>query len=100
MTSILGRIWSRRPAAAAAVAAEPSPYEHAMAVSNELIERMRAYSNGRDAARGIMADVWAQNHNVPFLTTVHEAVEEAKSPLAQDPHARISSPPTPEDNDD
>lgn len=93
MTSILGKIWSRRNGAAVAIA-EPSPYQRAMQVSGELLERMRNYSNGNDPARAVMADVWAQNHNIPFLTTVHEAVQEAKAPLEQDAHAIPSPPPS------
>ena len=46
----------------------------------DLLARMRDSSSSTDAARGIMADVWAQNNNIPFLTTVFEAVSEVKPP--------------------
>jgi hypothetical protein len=54
-------------------------YEEAMGVSNDLIARMREAGDSTDAARAVMADIWAQNHNIPFLTTVYESVQEAKS---------------------
>jgi len=54
-------------------------YEEAMRQSSDLIRYMRSASNSTDAARAIMADIWAQNHNVPFLTTVFEAVQEMKT---------------------
>jgi hypothetical protein len=60
-------------------------YREAMKVSGDLIRRMRETSNSTDAARAIMADIWHQNHNIPFLTTVYEAVQEAKSGEDQKP---------------
>jgi len=33
----------------------------------------------------MIVDLWAHRHNVPFMTTVVEAVEEMKSPLKQSP---------------
>lgn len=82
MTSLIGRMFSRAPATAA-MAVEPTPYQLAVAATDDLLEKMRAYSNGSDAARAIMADVWAQNHNVPFLTTMHEAAQEAAAGIKQ-----------------
>lgn len=60
-------------------------YRKAMAVSEDLLTRMREASRSTDAARAVMADIWLQNHNVPFLTTVYESVQEAKSPTSQRP---------------
>lgn len=60
-------------------------YRKAMAVSDELLARMREASQSTDAVRGIMADIWHQNHNVPFVTTVFESVQEAKSATNQRP---------------
>lgn len=54
-------------------------YHEAMRQSTDLVRHMRDCSMSTDAARAIMADVWAQNHNIPFLTTVYEAVQEAKT---------------------
>jgi hypothetical protein len=54
-------------------------YYEAMRVSGELLKRMGDASISTDAARALMADVWAQKRNIPFLTTVYEAVQEAKS---------------------
>ena len=54
-------------------------YAEVMQESDDLLKRMRETSNSTDAARAVMADIWSQNHNVPFLTTVYESVQEAKS---------------------
>lgn len=78
MTSILGKIFPDR-------AGEPVPskgdraYAAVMAESDDLMKHMRQASGSTDAARAIMADIWAQNHNVPFLTTVYESTQEMKS---------------------
>lgn len=80
MTGLLGRIFGVRAEAAGDVA-----YHEAMRVTSDLITKMRESSNSTDAARAIMADVWAQNHNMPFLTTVYESVQEAKSGPDQKP---------------
>lgn len=81
MTSILGRIFGSPPD-------EDDSYARAMNASDELIARMREASNSTDPARAIMADVWAHNHNIPFLTTVGEAVQEMKSGTNQKPTDR------------
>ena len=51
----------------------------AMNTSDDLISRMRESSGSKDAVRAIMADIWAQHHNIPFMTTVYEAVQEMKA---------------------
>jgi hypothetical protein len=56
---------------------------HAMKVSSELLQRMREHSRSDDPARALMADIWSQRHNVPFITTVYEAAQEMNVPLAQ-----------------
>ena len=79
MTSILGRIFGN--------GVEPPPlpgpgeiaFQEAMSESRQLRARMRAASDSTDAARALMADIWAQNRNMPFLTTVYESVQEAKT---------------------
>lgn len=78
MTSIFGRIFPDR-------GGEPAPskgdraYAAVMDESDEILRHMRESSRSTDAARAVMADIWQQNHNVPFLTTVYESVQEAKS---------------------
>lgn len=74
MTGLLRRLLFGRPKDASDRA-----YEEAMGVSNELIARMRESAESNDAARAVMADIWAQNHNIPFMTTVYQSVQEAKS---------------------
>lgn len=77
---MLDRLFGRRHESRGDVA-----FREAMRESSDLITRMRDNSNCNDAARAIMADVWSQHHNVPFLTTVYEAVQEAKSGPDQEP---------------
>lgn len=62
-----------------------SKYATAMKISDELRERMRSYSEGADPAKGVLADIWSQRHNVPFMTTVVEAVAEAGAAIKQRP---------------
>lgn len=72
---LIDRIFSPR----ARPCASDIAYHTAMGVSDELIQRMRDHSNSSDPARAVMADVWAQRRNVPFMATVFESVEEMKS---------------------
>jgi hypothetical protein len=87
MTSILGRIFGGH-------ADTPPPnrgdmaYAAAMDESEDVLKMLRQSAQSTDAARAVMADIWAQNRNVPFLTTVTEAVQEMKSPIAQRPDDR------------
>lgn len=60
-------------------------YHRAMAVSGDVLAHMREASQSHDPARAVMADIWAQHHNVPFMTTIVETVEEMKAPLQQSP---------------
>lgn len=79
MTSILGRIFGN--------VAEPPPlpgpgeiaFQEVMSESRQLRAKMREASESTDAARALMADIWAQNRNMPFLVTVYESVQEAKT---------------------
>ena len=66
-------------------------YRAAMGVSGDLIQRMRSHSDSNDAVRGIMADVWAQHRNIPFLTSVYETVQEMKVA----PNGSAQPPPLP-----
>jgi hypothetical protein len=54
-------------------------YHQAMGVSDDLIRKMREYSTSNDAARAVMADIWAQRNNVPFMTSAFETVREMKA---------------------
>jgi len=56
-----------------------SVFGTAMRESGELINNMREASNSTDVFRAMMADIWAQHRNVPFMTTVYESVQEMKS---------------------
>lgn len=53
----------------------------AMAVSDDLIKHMQAASRSNDPARALLADIWAQHHNVPYMTTMYEANAEMMSAL-------------------
>ena len=57
-------------------------YDRAMADSSTLIRKMRECSDDRNPIRAIMADIWAQNHNVPYVTTVYESVQEMNAAVA------------------
>lgn len=84
MTSILGRIFGGH-------AETPQPsrgdmaYAAAMDESETLLKMLRHSARSTDAARAVMADIWAQNRNMPFLTSVMEVVEEMNSPMQQRP---------------
>ena len=57
--------------------------KHALAISSDLIKQMQERSQSHDAARAVMADIWAQRHNIPYLTTVYEANEEMQSGMGR-----------------
>ena len=78
MTGIFGKIFPDRQGQPAPMKGDLA-YAEVMQESDDLLKRMRETSNSTDAARAVMADIWSQNHNVPFLTTVYESVQEAKS---------------------
>jgi hypothetical protein len=79
MTSILGRIFGSNKSPPPLPGPGEVAFEKVMSESRALRARMRAASQSTDAARAIMADIWAQNHNVPFMTTIFQAVAEVKS---------------------
>lgn len=84
MTSILGRMFGK-PREAAASAPADTAYQRAVAVSDDLLGRMRVAYASSDPARQVFADILAQRHNMPVMTTIYEAVQEATSPLKQKP---------------
>jgi len=57
-------------------------YDTAMRISDELIEKMERASQSKDVVPAMMADIWLQRHNVPFVTTVYESVQEMKAATA------------------
>jgi hypothetical protein len=65
--------------------AQPPPlpktdkFEAAMKESGDLIQYFREASNDHHPIRAMMADLWLQRHNVPFVTTTYEAMTEMKS---------------------
>jgi hypothetical protein len=54
-------------------------YMRAMDASDDLLCRIREAERETAAARAVIADVWSQAQNAPFMTTVYEAAQEAKS---------------------
>ncbi len=84
MTSILGKLFPDRRGAPVPTRGDVA-YAAAMGESDDLLERMHQNSRSTDVARAVMADIWSQNHNIPFLTTVVETVQEMKAPIAQRP---------------
>ncbi len=52
----------------------------AIRMADELTQSMRSYSSGNDPIKGLMADLWQHRNNVPFVTTVYEAIQEVKPP--------------------
>ena len=85
MMSILGRIFRAKPARAIETPPADAAYEAAMRESDDLLAKMRAAYGSKDPVRQAMADIWAQHHNIPFMTTIHEAVQEMNAPLKQKP---------------
>jgi hypothetical protein len=61
-------------------------FKRAMEVSGDLISHLREASN--DPASTVMADIWAHHKNVPFMTTIYEAVAEMTSATDQHPQLR------------
>jgi len=72
--SILGRFFGNSDPSRADRA-----FGAAMQISDDLISNMREASKSKDVFRAVMADIWAQHHNIPFMATVYEAVREMKS---------------------
>jgi len=57
-------------------------YDNAMRISDDLIEKMERASQSKDVVPAMMADIWLQRHNIPFVTTVYESVQEMKAATA------------------
>lgn len=78
MPSILTRMFGR---------SEPAPdnYSRAMAISGDLLDRMQRHSRSNEPALAVMADLWAQRNNIPYMTAVVVATQEMNAPLQQRP---------------
>lgn len=77
--------------------ARNAAFHRAMQASDDLIDRMRAASRSNDPIRAIMADLWAQRGNVPYVTTVFEATQEMNAPVS---YQRPEQKERKEDDDD
>jgi hypothetical protein len=78
--SIFGNLFARQQSPGDAA------FNKAMRANTELISHMREASQSKDAVRGLLADIWAQHHNIPFMTTVYQAVQEMNSATTTDQH--------------
>lgn len=65
--TLLNWLFPRREAPGVAAA------KRAIEDNRNLLQRMREYSNSDDPARALMADIWLQRHNVPYITTMYES---------------------------
>lgn len=77
MTSILGRIFSRR----ANGVAKPDTYHRAMAAADRLIEQLKAPPS--DAVRETVSSLIAHRGNVPYVVTLFEASQEMNAAVKQ-----------------
>lgn len=78
MPSILTKMFGR---------SEPVPdnYSRAMEISGDLLDRMQRHSHSKEPVLAVLADLWAQRNNIPYVATVVEATQEMNSPLQQRP---------------
>jgi hypothetical protein len=88
MTSLLGKIFGSEQSAPRAPMRGDIAYAEAMSQSDELIRKMQDASNSNDPVRAVMADLFLQRHNVPFMVTIVETVEEMTSGIKQKPTDR------------
>lgn len=50
----------------------------AIKMADELTVEMKRYSSGDDPIKSLISDLWRHRNNVPFVTTVYEAIQEVK----------------------
>lgn len=81
MKDLIKRIFNGEPGHGIASTLTPGDiaYDRAMKASEEVLVSLRQSRPRTEAARSVMSEIWSQAHNVPFMTTVYEAVQEAKS---------------------
>jgi len=65
-------------------------YKLAMQESDELLAGIREAEQAPDPISAMMRTLWAHRGNIPFATTMHEAIEEMRSPLEQRVELRAS----------
>lgn len=65
-------------------------YKLAMQESDELLAGIREAEKAPDPITAMMRSMWAHRDNVPFATTMHEAIEEMRTPLEQRVELRAS----------
>lgn len=53
-------------------------FNKATRANTELISHMREASGSKDAVRALMADIWFQHHNIPYMTAVYQTAREMK----------------------
>lgn len=73
MMAFINRILGREQRSSGSNAAEK-----ALSVSDDLINRMRDASASKDPVRALLADIWAQRQNVPYIITMYESNREMK----------------------
>lgn len=72
-------------------------FDRAMAESEDLLARMAEARKSANPIQALTTALWRHRNNVAFMTTVVEAVEEAKAPIAQRADDQLSPPPSHED---
>ncbi len=78
--TLIDRLFMKLRPATASAGSEAAT--KAMKISDDLVQRMREHSASDDPARALLADIWSQRYNVPFMTTMYESAQEMKSPPA------------------
>lgn len=66
-------------------------FEVAIRESDDLIRRFKEASEDPHPIRAMMADLWMQRHNVPYVTTVYEAGQELFSGAQYGPQTKIAA---------
>jgi len=61
-------------------------YHHAMMESGYLLQEIAEAKD--DPAIAMIADILANRHNAPYITTVYEAMQEVNSPIKQQAASR------------
>ncbi len=69
-------------------------YAKAVALTDDILFRMRKPNRDTEAARSVVADVWSQARNTPFMTTIYQTTQEMTAPLKQ----QVNPPPIPKTN--
>lgn len=81
MTSILGRIFGTKNGNGAEVSRDS--VDRAIEASDELIGRMRAAAAEEPPVQQMVAELFDQQHNAPYILTVFEAHQEMNAAVRQ-----------------